>query len=41
MSLEESIELSDSLNIKLKILYLNNGIIDIFESKSWQNMTYE
>ena len=41
MSLEESIELSDSLDIKLKILYLNNGIIDIFESKSWQNVTYE
>ena len=41
MSLEESIELSDSLDIKLKILYLNNGIIDIFESKSWQNMSYE
>ena len=41
MSLGESIELSDSLNIKLKIIYLNNGIIDIFESKSWQNMFYE
>ena len=41
MSLEESIELSHSLDIKLKIVYLNNGIIDTFESISWQNMTYE
>jgi len=41
MSLDESIELSESLGIKIKIIYLNDGLIKYFESKSWQNINYE
>ena len=41
MSLDESIELSESLGIKIKIIYVSNGLIKYFESKSWQNMNYE
>ena len=41
MSLDESIELSESLNIKIKIIYVSDGLIEYFESKSWQNMEYD
>ena len=41
MSLDESIELSESLGIKIKIIYLNDDLIKYFESKSWQNINYE
>ncbi len=41
MDLDESIELSESLNIKIKIIYVSDGLIEYFESKSWQNMKYD
>ena len=41
MSLDESEELSESLGIKVKIIYISDGLIEYFESKSWQNMSYE
>ena len=41
MSLDESIELSESLAIKIKIIYVSDGLIKYFESKSWQNINYE
>jgi len=41
MNLDESIELSESLNIKIKIIYVSDGLIEYFESKSWQNMKYD
>ncbi len=41
MSLSESIELSESLGMKVKIIYFNDGSIHYYESKSWQNMRYE
>ena len=41
MSLDESVELSESLGIKVKIIYISDGLIKYFESKSWQNMNYE
>ena len=41
MNLDESIELSESLNIKIKIIYVRDGLIEYFESKSWQNMEYD
>ena len=41
MSLSESIELSELLGIKVKIIYFKDGSINYFESKSWQNMKYE
>ncbi len=41
MSINESIKLLESLNIKVKIIYLEDGLINYFESKSWQNMKYE
>ena len=41
MNLDESIEISESLNIKIKIIYISDGLIKYFESKSWQNMNYE
>ena len=41
MSLDESIELSESLDIKIKIIYVSDGLIKYFESKSWQNINYE
>ena len=41
MNLDESIELSESLNIKIKIIYVSDGLVEYFESKSWQNMEYD
>ena len=41
LSLDESIELSESLGIKIKIIYVSDGVIKYFESKSWQNMNHE
>ena len=41
LSLDESIELSESLGIKIKIIYVSDGLIKYFESKSWQNMNHE
>ena len=41
MSLDESIKISESFGIKIKIIYLNDGLISFFESKSWQNINYE
>ena len=41
MNLDESIELSESLNLKIKIIYVSDGLIEYFESKSWQNMKYD
>ena len=41
MSLDESIKLSESLDLKIKIIYLSDGSIKFFESKSWQNINYE
>tara|TARA_B100001769_G_scaffold18590_1_gene12500 strand:+ start:2914 stop:3522 length:609 start_codon:yes stop_codon:yes gene_type:complete len=41
MSLDESIKLSESLDLKIKIIYLRDGSIKFFESKSWQNINYE
>lgn len=41
MSLDESVELSESLGVKVKIIYISDGLIKYFESKSWQNMNYE
>ncbi len=41
MSLSESIELSESLGMKVKIIYFNDGSIHYYESESWQNMRYE
>ena len=41
MSLDESIELSESLGIKIKIIYASDGLIKYFESKSWQNINYD
>ena len=41
MSLDESIKLSESLDLKIKIIYLSDGFIKFFESKSWQNINYE
>ena len=41
LSLDESVELSESLGIKVKIIYITDGLIKYFESKSWQNMNYE
>ncbi len=41
MNLDESIELSESLNIKIKIIYVSDGLVEYFESKSWQNMKYD
>jgi len=41
MNLDESIELSELLNIKIKIIYVSDGLVEYFESKSWQNMKYD
>ena len=41
MNLDESIELSESLNLKIKIIYASDGLIEYFESKSWQNIKYD
>ena len=41
MNLDESIEISESLNLKIKIIYVSDGLIKYFESKSWQNMKYD
>jgi len=41
MALNESTELSESLGIKVKIIYFNDESINYFESKSWQNMNHE
>tara|TARA_B100001093_G_scaffold493727_1_gene536202 strand:- start:175 stop:630 length:456 start_codon:yes stop_codon:yes gene_type:complete len=41
MALNESIELSESLGIKVKIIYFKDESINYFESKSWQNMKHE
>ena len=41
MSLDESLNLSESLGMKIKIIYLSDGLIKFFESKSWQNMKHE
>ena len=41
LSLDESIELSELLGIKIKIIYESDGFIKYFESKSWQNMNHE
>jgi len=41
MNLDESIELSESLDIKIKIIYVSDGLVEYFESKSWQNMKYD
>lgn len=41
MALNESIELSELLGIKVKIIYFNDETINYFESKSWQNMSHE
>ena len=41
MYLDESVELSESFDIKIKIIYVSDGLIKYFESKSWQNMKYE
>ena len=41
LSLDESIELSELLGIKIKIIYESDGFIKYFESKSWQNMKHE
>ena len=41
MSLDESVKLSETLGIKIKIIYLSDGLIKFFESKSWQNINYE
>ena len=41
MSLDESIKLSESLDLKIKIIYVSDGSIKFFESKSWQNINYE
>ena len=41
MNLDESIEISESLNLKIKIIYISDGFIKYFESKSWQNMEYD
>jgi len=41
MNLDESIELSELLNIKIKIIYVSDGLVEFFESKSWQNMKYD
>ena len=41
MNLDESIEISESLNLKIKIIYISDGLIKYFESKSWQNIKYE
>ena len=41
MSLDESVELSESMGIKVKIIYISDDLIKYFESKSWQNMNYE
>ena len=41
MNLDESIEISESLNLKIKIIYISDGLIKYFESKSWQNIKYD
>ena len=41
MYLDESVEVSESFDIKIKIIYVSDGLISYFESKSWQNMKYE
>tara|TARA_B100001029_G_scaffold172856_1_gene171053 strand:- start:2182 stop:2307 length:126 start_codon:yes stop_codon:yes gene_type:complete len=41
MYLDESVEVSESFDIKIKIIYVSDGLIKYFESKSWQNMKYE
>ena len=41
MYLDESVEVSESFDIKIKIIYVSDGLINYFESKSWQNMKYE
>ena len=41
MQFNESVLLSESLDIKIKIIYVSDGLIKYFESKSWQNMKYE
>ena len=41
MYLDESFEVSESFDIKVKIIYVSDGLIKYFESKSWQNMKYE
>ena len=41
MYLDESVEVSESFDIKVKIIYVSDGLIKYFESKSWQNMKYE
>ena len=41
MNLDKSIELSESMDIKIKIIFVSDGLIKYFESKSWQNMNYE
>ena len=41
MNLDESIEISESLNLKIKIIYVSDGLIKYFESKSWQNIKYD
>ena len=41
LSLDESIELSELLGIKIKIIYESDGFIKYFESKSWQNIKYD
>ena len=41
MYLDESVEVSESFDIKIKVIYVSDGLIKYFESKSWQNMKYE